>query len=349
MDKQNNQSIRFLQIEPTTRCNFSCDFCCGRKMKQHDLSIELLEKILEDFPSLQHVEFQGEGEPLLLKDFALMVERIRDRNIKVSFITNGSLLNETMSRHLLRLGVEKIYISMESADSAQFAEIRGGSLAKIKENLSSLLRIRDAMQLVRPLVGLSVTVLKSTVDQFPSLIEWYQKMGLDGGISTQFLSVMDDYTSAYSQSSLNEILDEDDKKKFNVIAQQYNQICSEGQGVGFYDELYQDWRPQFLSCPWLEQGFYINCRGEITGCCRIKNCEAYSFGSIAKQKTTLNNELWQRMREHLRQGGVPPVCQGCRIANLISVAHAGAQVPQQNFTRQAVAKLEDVESGLELV
>jgi hypothetical protein len=33
-------AVRFMQIEPTTRCNFTCKFCCGRQMDQSNLDIE---------------------------------------------------------------------------------------------------------------------------------------------------------------------------------------------------------------------------------------------------------------------------------------------------------------------
>ena len=37
-------TVECLQIEPTTRCNFTCGFCCGRAMSQSDLDLALFER-----------------------------------------------------------------------------------------------------------------------------------------------------------------------------------------------------------------------------------------------------------------------------------------------------------------
>src|SRR5262245_45883400 len=58
-------SVRFLQIEPTTRCNFTCGFCAGRAMAQTDLPFERFAETLDSFPAVEHIELQGEGESLM--------------------------------------------------------------------------------------------------------------------------------------------------------------------------------------------------------------------------------------------------------------------------------------------
>ena len=54
--------VTHLQVEPTTRCNFVCGFCCGRAMDQSDLSFEAFEQMLARFPDLERLELHGEGE-----------------------------------------------------------------------------------------------------------------------------------------------------------------------------------------------------------------------------------------------------------------------------------------------
>lgn len=51
--------VPFLQIEPTTRCNYTCDFCVGRNMEQRDLSAADLERLLDGVEGLQPVKRQA--------------------------------------------------------------------------------------------------------------------------------------------------------------------------------------------------------------------------------------------------------------------------------------------------
>ena len=86
-------TIRYAQIEPTTRCNFTCGFCVGRSMSQGDLSLESFSKILELHPDLEHIELQGEGEPTLNRDFVKMLALAHQKKLK---ILQKKLLNEVV-------------------------------------------------------------------------------------------------------------------------------------------------------------------------------------------------------------------------------------------------------------
>ena len=55
-----------------------------------------------------------------------MVSACRARHIKVSLISNGSLLGRDNVARLMELGVESIHVSLESADPSEFQAIRVG-------------------------------------------------------------------------------------------------------------------------------------------------------------------------------------------------------------------------------
>ena len=46
------QPVQFLEIEPTTRCNFTCGFCVGRHMVQQDVNLGTFQAALEAFPAV---------------------------------------------------------------------------------------------------------------------------------------------------------------------------------------------------------------------------------------------------------------------------------------------------------
>src|SRR5262249_54254321 len=115
----------------------------------------------------------------------------------VSFITNGSLIDDAAVEELVAGGIEKISVSLESADPTTFRAIRGGKLEKVIANLERLVAAKRARGATRPLVGFSVTMLRSTKGHLDGILALYERLGLDGGITTQPLQHMPAYTVGY--------------------------------------------------------------------------------------------------------------------------------------------------------
>lgn len=86
--------VHFIQMEPSTRYNVTCAFCAGRSMDQGDLDPGTFRRVLAAFPRLEHMQIQGEGEPLLSAHFFEMTRIARDAGSRISIITNGSLSND---------------------------------------------------------------------------------------------------------------------------------------------------------------------------------------------------------------------------------------------------------------
>jgi MoaA/NifB/PqqE/SkfB family radical SAM enzyme len=307
-------SVRFLQIEPTTRCNFTCGFCAGRAMPQSDLPYERFVAALDAFPSLEHVELQGEGEPLLHPRFFEMVGLARSRGIKVSIITNGSLfIDETIAK-ILSLDIDKIAVSIESPDAERFQRIRGGKLDKVIRGLEALMKTRG--EVPKPTVGLSITVLRSTQDELPAILALYDRLGLDGGITLQPLQAMEVYARHYDDALKNELLDE--RQADRVFARFFSDAdvrriqAARGEARGFFDELMDGWKAGSGTCPWLERGLYVHNGGAVTACCMVKDTERHAFGAL--DRTTAILEARERMRAQLAAREVPAPCRGCELA-----------------------------------
>ncbi len=331
---RNAESLRFLQIEPTTRCNFTCGFCVGRKMPQQDLPSDIFAHALSLSEDLTHLELQGEGEPLLNRDFFEFVERARKRGIKVSLISNGSLLSERMVRRILDLGIEKLWVSVESVDPVRFQEIRGGRLEQVEAGLRRLLAARRARALERPAVGLSVNVLRSTQEEIPAIRALYDRLGLDGGLVVQLLQRMESYTEIYDEGMTSEILAELEAESFRarlLVDPEMRRLLKTGAKGGFYDELMRGWRPGSRRCPWLENGAYVHLDGSVTPCCRVKDSARYGLGQVGVDPPQRILAARRPLREALAQRIVPPPCQGCEIA------HYAAAPPKKLVTLVARA------------
>ena len=310
--------ITHAQIEPTTRCNFTCGFCAGRSMRQGDLDWDAFEAFLTAHPDLRHVELQGEGEPLLHPRFFDMAAACRARGIEVGLITNGSLLNEAMVERLLAADLTSIHISMESADPEQFQRIRGGKFAKVREGIARLVARRRDLGLERPLIGITVTVLKDTLSAMQGIYALYAAEGLDGGLLAQPLQTMPAYSSRYDSEMAGQILVEQDRARFAALRGALTRAAPvRSPRDYFYYSLFTGFDPAAQSCPWLERGAYLSATGSVTGCCFMKD-EADAFGSAGDRATT--DARRHALAEALSGGVIPSPCRDCSTAAAVVTA-----------------------------
>jgi MoaA/NifB/PqqE/SkfB family radical SAM enzyme len=310
---------QYLQIEPTTRCNFTCGFCAGRHMPQQDMPLEHLQKLVDSLEHLTHVELQGEGEPLLHPDFFAMVAYLRQKfpAVKISLITNGSLFTESVIEQLLQASLSSIMVSLESADEAEFQRIRGGKFSRVTRGLRKLMERKKAAHGAAPCVGFAVTVLHSTLPQITTIAQLYDELGLDGGIMLQPLQTMQIYRQFYDADMLGNLLQKADHQYIQqLIATDLplrRSLTEHQRQSNFYRELYATETGSEPSCPWLERGLFISASGAAASCCFIKDAAQYALGPTGGSISTVI-ETRQKLLQRLKRGEIPTQCQGCGVA-----------------------------------
>ncbi len=317
--------LRFLQVEPTTRCNYSCGFCAGRHLPQGDLDPELLGEVLERLEGVEHVELQGEGEPMLHPRFFELLGRLRARfpAAQVSLITNGSLLTDDAVERLLDAGLRRLCISMESADAERFRRIRGGSLDRVERGLQALMEARRRRSASAPSVGLAVTFMRDTVDEArETVLPFYRRHGLDGGILLQPLQAMPAYTRFYDAALKAQLPGPAaiERLRGHVTASPAlaAALRERAHAPGFFEALYASTAGRAV-CPWLEQGLFLVQDGALAPCCFVKDTARHALGHGA---AGLQAALAARaaMSNRLAAGEVPAACEGCPLAQGIAAA-----------------------------
>jgi len=314
-------TVRFLQVEPTTRCNFSCGFCAGRHMDQTDLEIDAFARALDRLPELEHIELQGEGEPLMHPAFFEMARRARSRGIEVSTITNGSLFNRERIESLLDADLGSVLVSIESPDLATFASIRGGRLDKVIEGVAAFVAARNALGLARPAVGFAVTVLKSTEASFPDILALYRQLGLDGGVVVQPLNGMEVYARGYSDAMRAETytgLGRAVVERRLLRQADRAGIVRRGEPTLFWTALFGAAPPARAGCPWLRHALYIDRQGRVTTCPHVKDAERHALGRLEVDGLEAILSARRQIHRALEAGAIPTPCRGCAIADAIA-------------------------------
>lgn len=141
--------IDYLRISVTDRCNFQCTYCMPPPKKErldlHQiLSYEELLRIITVLGryGVSKIRLTG-GEPLVRRGLVDFIRNIRQiKTVKeLSMTTNGSLLGrDNMAARLKAAGLDRVNISMDTADAAKFAAITGtGCIDDVLAGINSAL------------------------------------------------------------------------------------------------------------------------------------------------------------------------------------------------------------------
>lgn len=91
-----------VQLNPTNRCNFNCDYCsCSERERQQELDLAFNIEIMSWFKHLgcKSVTITGGGEPTLHKNIDDLLLSIKMSGIKIGLVTNGTRLHKLKALH----------------------------------------------------------------------------------------------------------------------------------------------------------------------------------------------------------------------------------------------------------
>ena len=143
----------YLQIEPTSICNYRCVFCYQTDNKFNKKSNGYMGhmnyktfKLLIDQAegNIEFISLASRGEPLLCPDIKKMLKYTRNKFLNLKINTNASLLNEEMAHSILNSGVKTLVFSADAADSKLYSKLRvNGKFEKIIKNIKQFNKIKN--------------------------------------------------------------------------------------------------------------------------------------------------------------------------------------------------------------
>jgi len=306
----------FLNIEPTTRCNFNCWYCVGRHMQQEDIKVENFAQVLDNFPTVKTIALVGEGEPLMHKGFFDMAKMAKERNVRVMIISNGSTLSTSIVKQLCEAEVAYIGISIDSIDPEIFASSRiDGKLEQIWQGIQRLREYRDANGFQYPKIGLKGTLFSYNKDELPGIVAMAKSYGVEIFESFQALNPMTTYIPIYPEKSLSEIA------HIDAVANTINQdsVQAAQQLLPFAEfcategiEIDKNGTANNIRNNCDEQWVYSLLSGDITPCCQIKTPISDTWNLFKHSlPEILSDHQYENTRFNLWNGIFPSYCDGC--------------------------------------
>ncbi|MBN2097976.1 MAG: radical SAM protein [Dehalococcoidia bacterium] len=149
-----------LQIEPTNFCNSRCTTCPTSRMKRQKgyMDFTLFTRIADEAAKtgIKRVQLYLHGEPLLHPRIVDMVSCLKSRQMYISLVTNGMLLDEATSSAILNTSMtsgDYVTISILGASREVHEQIMKGVVHEtVAQNISTLLRLRREYRKNGPIV-----------------------------------------------------------------------------------------------------------------------------------------------------------------------------------------------------
>ena len=296
-------SVAFAQIEPTTVCNLRCAMCQRDRLESFGhMRLDQFKHILDELDGLRAVKLQGLGEPMLNPDFIPMLEALRARGIRSYSALNVTQINADNAERLAAVA-DRIELSFDSADPAEFARIRrGASLDDVMDRIRVLVEARDRRG---QFLELSANTVVHTADHdaLNGLFRLVSRLGLDR-LNLNVVQFWDIGEGEPSPATLN--------------AKDLARLATEVESLSW------DWSlpvrlaaPEagYENCPWYRGGIYVSWQGYVTPCCQRPDPRTIHFGNLFEQpfEAIWQSDPYRAFRDTLAAGRPPEACRTCTM------------------------------------
>ena len=183
----------FLQWHLSEACNLKCLHCYQENHTPVQLKYDDLIKILNQYRELLdklkttgHINLTG-GEPLCSPYFFKILDEFKKDSNKYSFsiLTNGTLITEEYAKRIKSYNPEYVQVSLEGGKRMN-DYIRGKGVYKKVAQAIKTLKKHDIY------VSLSFTATKLNYKEFPTVVKFAEKYGVDTIWSDRFIPLSKD-------------------------------------------------------------------------------------------------------------------------------------------------------------
>ncbi|CDF58528.1 GTP 3',8-cyclase MoaA [Thermobrachium celere] len=141
-----NREINYARISITDACNLRCLYCMpnGYIAKHYNfLTVDEIKNIVTALSRLgvKRIRVTG-GEPLIRKDIIEIIKTINQVEgiDDIGITTNGILLGEKI-QDLIKYGLKRVNISLDTLKEDRFKKLTGGDLKKVLDGLNKSIEL----------------------------------------------------------------------------------------------------------------------------------------------------------------------------------------------------------------
>lgn len=180
-----------LKVVPTLRCNLRCSMCFQENYSTPNLGENFWRDIEHLLPYVHEITFQG-GEVTLDKGFRSFIESASlrsHRHLRISLITNGTVLDDRLLKGLARVRLNYVIVSLNAATRETYTQITKKDLFnRVVGNIRRLNELADYHPQGDFTVYASFVIMRSNFHELPQFLGFARDLGTE----VQLLHVIGD-------------------------------------------------------------------------------------------------------------------------------------------------------------
>ena len=153
----------YLQIEPTSICNYRCVFCFEtdetftnkKNGYMGQMQLDLFKKVIDQAEgNVEFISIASRGEPLACPNIVKMLEYTVGKFLNLKLNTNASLLDDKKCHAILSGGVKTIVFSADAATEPLYSKLRvNGNLTKVLKCVENFKKIHETQYPNNPIIS----------------------------------------------------------------------------------------------------------------------------------------------------------------------------------------------------
>lgn len=144
------------------------------------MDFSLFKKVIDenkDYMSL--VWLSNFGEPLLHPMILEFIRYCKESGVHCGIFTNGSLLDEDVSRKLLKSRIDKVIVSLDSINPKTYQWIKGVSkFQHVMKNLRRLIGLMEAGEMVSPEIIVQIIPMRVNEKEIKDFCKFWLEQGV---------------------------------------------------------------------------------------------------------------------------------------------------------------------------
>ncbi|MDD5652589.1 MAG: radical SAM protein [Candidatus Omnitrophica bacterium] len=332
-----------IYAEISTKCNLQCRMC-GRsyyKLAASDegfMTRKVFKRLSRLFSPDTKLALFGRGETLLHPDFIRFLKIAAKKKARVTFNTNGLLLNARIAEAMVKYNQAEITFSCSAGTRQTYQKIHGtdgweklwGNIARLNEMKAKYNPIKnsDDLQLAPPVIFIEFVAHASNLAELPILLEKAYAHHVRGITITNLVAhtpemekertnlpqTVELANQYYAQTE--KLRDQLYKEKGMVFSLMFPESLSAVAKKFILDEPDRKKSEALSACekdfclePW--KTFFVRFNGTVAPCCITGRVLGDLNSQDAEQ--VWNGEMFEKFRSKMKQEDKPYECQRCHL------------------------------------